>query len=94
MLPTAFLLNQLLDVFIMVYGAIVHDDHAAWCWIWVELWSLHSMSASSSGLKAPQILYTRFSLKNCMNFSLFTDPSKISNVMMPSTVRAGKIEYR
>jgi len=38
-----------------------------------------------------QRVHTRSSFKNQMNFSLFTEPSKIFRAMMPSKVRAGRI---
>lgn len=77
-------------LFIMMNTAIIKDNHTPLLWIWVQLWEslnlVHSMRYTG--------IHTTCSWMKVKNLSFVTEPSKISRAIIPSVVRAERIEYQ
>jgi len=72
----------------MVYSAVVKDYDTAWSRVGCDLRSLLKFSTNAIVERKRR---TRSSRKD-INFSLLTEPSNMSRAIIPSQVRAGRIE--
>ncbi len=83
------------DLFVMVNCAVVHDYDTAWTGIRIEGWSLVPVfNCIGRTWSVYHKVQTSSLFKNCRKRSLFTEPSNMSKAMIPSMVKAGRMEYR
>jgi hypothetical protein len=86
LIHTTLLDNTLSKLFIMMDTAIIEDNNTFFHWIWIELWGLLKWT------KEMRTSLTTCSWINVKNLSFITEPLKMSRAMIPSVVKAGRIE--
>ena len=82
--------NKFPNLLIVVDGTVIHNDNTSFPWERVQLRSLYHVSTPHKCKQEDG--RTTCLCKNCKNLSLFTEPSKMSNAMIPSEDSAGRIE--